>query len=293
MKRPFEVDSVEYPFEDHWLPYRDGYIHYIDEGQGPTVLLLHGNPTWSYLYRNVMKELRSDCRLLALDYPGFGMSKAPSHYGFTPQEQADAVVDFIGRLNLKQVVLVVQDWGGPIGLHYAVRHRENLRGIVVMNTWAWPATVLPMKLFSLIMGGWPLGYWLQTQRNFFATILVQHGIYHAEQVTESVRKAYTAPFPTPESRTPTWIFPGQIRKARSWLAEIEAKLPMLSDVPTHILWGTKDSGAFPLEEMEKWQRYLTMNETEPLDDASHYVQEDRPDRVVASIRRVLERTSQT
>src|SRR5260370_41831606 len=107
-----------------------------------------------------MKELLSDCRLLALDYPGFGMSKAPSHYGFTPQEQADAVVDFIGRLNLKQVVLVVQDWGGPIGFHYAVRHRENLRGIVVMNTWAWPATVLPMKLFSLAMGGWPLGYWL-------------------------------------------------------------------------------------------------------------------------------------
>jgi haloalkane dehalogenase len=140
-----------------------------------------------------------------------------------------------------------------------------------MNTCAWPATVLPMKMFSLAMGEWPLGYWLQAQRNFFAKILVPYGIYHAEQVTESVRKAYTAPFPTPESRIPTWIFPGQIRKARSWLAEIEAKLPVLSDVPTHILWGTKDSGGFPLEEMEKWQRYLKMNETEPLDDASHYV----------------------
>jgi haloalkane dehalogenase len=152
VKRPFEVDSVEYPFEDYWLPYREGYIHYIDEGQGPTVLLLHGNPTWSYLYRNVIKELRSDCRLLALDYPGFGMSKAPSQYGFTPQEQSDAVENLIQRLNLKHIVLVGQDWGGPIGLRYAVRHRENLRGIVVMNTWAWPATVLPMKLFSLAMG---------------------------------------------------------------------------------------------------------------------------------------------
>ncbi|MGP7816559.1 alpha/beta fold hydrolase [Niallia sp. 01092] len=292
MKRPFEVDLSEYPFKDHWLPYRDGYIHYIDEGQGPTVLLLHGNPTWSYLYRNVIKELHSDYRLIALDYPGFGMSKAPSHYGFTPQEQSDVVADLIHRLELKDFVLVVQDWGGPIGVNYAVRHRENLRGIVIMNTWAWPATLLPMKLFSLAMGGWPLGYWLQTQRNFFAKNIVPHGIYHSEKVTKSLRKAYIDPFPTPKSRIPTWIFPRQILKARSWLAEIESKLLVLSDLPAQILWGTKDSAGFPYEEMEKWQSYLKLNETEPLSDASHYVQEDRPDRVAAAIRRIFERTSQ-
>jgi haloalkane dehalogenase len=290
MKRPFEVDSSKYPFKDHWLPYRDGYVHYIDEGQGPTVLLLHGNPTWSYLYRNVIKELRGDCRLIALDYPGFGMSKAPSYYGFTPQEHSDVVADLIRRLDLKNFVLVVQDWGGPIGLNYAVRHREDLRGIVLMNTWAWPATILPMKIFSLAMGGWPLGYWLQTQRNFFAKVLVPRGIHRSEKVTESLRKAYTDPFPSPESRIPTWVFPRQIRKARSWFAEIESKLPNLSDLPAQILWGTKDSAGFPPEQMAKWQRYLPMNETEILDDASHYVQEDRPDRVAASIRRVLIRT---
>ncbi|HEY4387950.1 MAG TPA: alpha/beta fold hydrolase, partial [Ktedonobacteraceae bacterium] len=245
MNRPFEVDSAEYPFEDHWLPYRDGYIHYIDEGQGPTVLLLHGNPTWSYLYRKVIKELRNDCRLIALDYPGFGMSKAPSHYGFLPQEQSDAVIDFIRRLDLKDFVLVVQDWGGPIGLNYAVRHRGNLRGIVLMNTWAWPATILPMKIFSLAMGGWPLGYWLQTQRNFFASVIVPSGIHHTEKVTETLKKAYTDPFPTPKSRIPTWVFPGQIRKARTWLADIEVKLPVLADLPAQILWGTKDSAGFP------------------------------------------------
>lgn len=195
-------------------------------------------------------------------------------------------------MDLKNFVLVVQDWGGPIGLNYAVRHRENLRGIVVMNTWAWPATLLPMKIFSIAMGGWPLGYWLQTQRNFFAKIIVPHGIYHSDKVTENLRKAYTDPFPSPISRIPTWIFPRQIRKARSWLTDIESKLQVLSDLPAQILWGTKDSAGFPIEEMEKWQRYLKMNETEPLSDASHYVQEDRPDRVAASIRRVLERTSQ-
>lgn len=291
IKRPFEVDKSEYPFKDNWMPYRDGYIHYVDEGHGPTVLLLHGNPTWSYLYRHVVKELRGDYRLIALDYPGFGMSKAPSGYGYTPQEHSEAVADFIRRLNLKDFVLVVQDWGGPIGMNYAVRNRENLRGIVVMNTWAWPAKLLAMKLFSMAMGGWSFGYWLQTRLNFFARKIVPHGIFHSEKVTETLRKAYTDPFPTPKSRIPTWVFPRQIRKASSWFEEIESKLPVLSDLPAQILWGMKDSAGFPAEEMAKWQSVLKLNETEILSDASHYVQEDRPDRVASSIRRVIERTS--
>ncbi|WP_127529914.1 alpha/beta fold hydrolase [Paenibacillus kobensis] len=290
MNRPFEIDPEEYPFTDRWLPYRDGNIHYVDEGQGPAILLLHGNPTWSYLYRNVIKELRKDYRLIAPDYPGFGMSKAPADYRFTPQEHSKAVQDLIRHLDLKDFILVVQDWGGPVGLNYAVQHRENLCGIVVMNTWAWPAEIMPMKLFSLAMGGKPFGYWLQTRRNFFAKTIVPNGIHHAEKVTDRLRKAYTDPFPTPESRIPTWVFPRSIRKERTWLAGIESKLPNLSDLPAHILWGTKDSAGFPLEQMAKWQKVLPMNETEMLEDASHYVQEDRPDRVASAIRRVSSRT---
>ncbi|WJH37609.1 hypothetical protein N6H14_07505 [Paenibacillus sp. CC-CFT747] len=139
-------------------------------------------------------------------------------------------------------------------------------------------------------GGWPLGYWLQTRLNFFAKAIVPHGIYHAEKVTDSLRKAYTAPFPTPVSRIPTWVFPRQIRHSRAWLADIESNMPHLSDLPAQILWGTKDSAGFPLEQMAKWQKYLPMNETEILEDASHYVQEDRPDRVTASIRKIWNRT---
>jgi haloalkane dehalogenase len=288
--RPFEVDTSEYPFADHWLPYREGCIHYVDEGSGPTILLLHGNPTWSYVYRDVIKELRGECRLVVLDYPGFGMSKAPDNYAFTPQEQSDAVAFLIDHLKLKDFVMVVQDWGGPIGMNYAVRNRANLRGLVVMNTWAWPASILQV-LFSLVMGGWPIGYWLQTRRNYFAKSMLPDGIYHSEKVTETLRKAYTDPFPTPKSRIPTWVFPRHIRKSRRWLAGIESQLPNLSDLPAQILWGTQDDPGFPLSEMARWQGYLKMNETETLDDASHSVQEDRPDRVVAAIQNVLKRTS--
>jgi haloalkane dehalogenase len=286
VKRPFEVDSEEYPFKDNWLLYQDGYIHYIDEGYGKTILLLHGNPTWSYLYRNVVKELRDDYRLIALDYPGFGMSKAPSTYGYTPQEHAKALTQFIQQLNLKDFVIVVQDWGGPIGMHYAVHHPENISGIVLMNTWAWPATLPAMRLFSIAMGGWPIGYWLQTKQNFFAKTIVPRGIHQAKKVTNRLKKAYTDPFQTPESRIPTWVFPRSIRKEHRWLGKTESKLTNLSSIPTQILWGMKDSAGFPLSEMKKWQTYLPKNETEILDDASHYVQEDRPDRIAAAIRRI-------
>jgi haloalkane dehalogenase len=290
-ERPFEVSKDEYPFTDRWLAFRDGHIHFVDEGDGPTVLLLHGNPTWSYLYRNVIKELRGECRLVALDYPGFGMSKAPTGYGYTPQEHSEMLVEFIAKLELTNFVIVVQDWGGPIGMSYVVKHQDNVRGIVLMNSWAWRSTLRKVRLFSLAMGGWPIGYWLQTKKNFFAKTILPAGIFHDEKVTDTLRKAYTDPFPTPRSRVPTWVFPRQIRKAGPWLAEIEAALPRLAGLPTQILWGARDSAGFPRELADRWRGHLRASETEVLDDAAHFVQEDRPDRVVASIRRVLERTA--
>ena len=176
-------------------------------------------------------------------------------------------------------------------MSYAVKHQDNIRGLVLMNTWAWPAKLLKVKMFSLVMGAWPIGYWLQTKKNFFAKTILPAGIFHKEKVTDILRKAYTDPFQTPESRVPTWIFPRQILKAGSWLAKIEAELPTLSGLPTQILWGAQDQAGFPLELMDRWRGYLKANDTEVLGDASHFVQEDRPDRVIASIRRVLERTT--
>jgi haloalkane dehalogenase len=262
-RRSFAVSTAEYPFQDNWFALADGCVHYIDEEQGTPVLLLHGNPTWSFLYRQIVKELRSECRLIAPDYPGFGYSRAPTGYGFTPQEHAVAVAALIAGLALKDLVLVVQDWGGPIGLSCAAEHPGNIRGVVVMNSWAWEAS-LPQKLFSLVMGGWPLGYWLQTRLNFFARSIIPHGIYHKERLTDALRNAYTGPFPTPASRLPTWVFPRHIRKSRDWLRRLEAQLASLSGLPVQILWGGRDEPGFRPIEMRRWQRHLPLHETEVL-----------------------------
>jgi haloalkane dehalogenase len=291
-KRHFTVAQAEYPFADHWLAFDDSYLHYVDEGFGPTVLLLHGNPTWSYLYRNIIRSLQGECRLIAPDYFGFGYSIAPNGFSFSPAQQAEAIARLIHQLDLKDIVLVVQDWGGPIGMHYAVGHRTNVRGLVIMNSWAWEASV-PQKLFSLVMGGWPLGYWLQTRRNFFVRKIVPHGIYHQEKVTDALRDAYVRPFPTPVSRRPTWIFPRHIRKSRDWLRSIEGRMPVLADLPAQIVWGARDEPGFRPAERNRWESHLPLHETEVLEDASHFVQEDRPDRVAEAIRRVIDRTKIT
>ena len=200
------------------------------------------------------------------------------------------VVDLVlGPPDERLALQSIQDCGGPIGLSYAVRNRGSLRGLVVMNSWAWEASI-PQKLFSLVMGGWPLGYWLQTRHNFFARSIVPHGIHHKEKLVPSLRKAYTGPFPTAQSRIPTWVFPRHIRKAGCWLRELETQLDRLADLPTQILCGSRDEPGFRKVELARWQRHLLSHETEVLDDASHFIQEDRPERVVATIVRLLART---
>jgi haloalkane dehalogenase len=291
-QRPFEVDAREYPFDDHWFPLDDGVIHYVDEGSGPTVLLLHGNPTWSYLYRRVIRKLGGECRLIAPDYPGFGMSKPPSGYGYRPAEHAECVQRLIEHLTLEDLTLVVQDWGGPIGLRYAVEHPGNMRALVLMNTWVFQPSGMA-TIFSLAMGGWPVGKWLQTRRNFFARRIVPSSIYHKEKVTDSLKAAYTAPFPTPQSRQGTWVFPREIRKSARWLADIESKLEILEDLPVEMLWAMKDPAFGHQKIIDQWRGYLKNTTLETLDDASHYLQEDRPDRVVAAIRRALERSAES
>ena len=113
-------------------------LHHVDEGDGPVVLLVHGNPSSSRLHRKVVARLRSTHRCVAPDLPGFGRSRAPDGFRFTPAEHADALERFVLDLDLRGITLMSQDWGGPIGFAVAGRHPDRFDGFVVGNTWAWP-----------------------------------------------------------------------------------------------------------------------------------------------------------
>jgi haloalkane dehalogenase len=284
--RKFDVDSNEYPFTSHWLERNGVHMHYIDEGQGMPVLLLHGNPTWSYLYRNIIKGLRTEARLIAPDYPGFGFSDHPSGYGYTPAEHAEWVNALIDRLGLTKIVLVLQDWGGPIGFSIATKRPQNFSGFVILPTWCWPPP-MDAKIFSLIMGGAFPGKYLAIRKNFFVTKIIPGLIFHKERITPTLLKAYTDPFPTEASRIGIWIFPGEIRRSSAWLAESESKLHLLKDKPVVMVWAKKDPAFAKRKYINRWLSHFPHAELEQLEDASHYVQEDRPDRIVAAIKKML------
>ena len=272
MERPGWVDSELYPFEDHWL---DG-LHYVDEGDGPPLLMLHGNPTWSFTWREVIRGLRDRYRCIAPDLPGFGLSSAPAGYGFTPQEHAAAIERLVQQLDLRDATLMVQDWGGPIGFAVAGRQPDRFRAYVIGNTWAWSMKDnRAARVFSAFLGG-PVGRHLILKRNFFVERIIPRA---SNEVPDRVMDMYRGPFPTPESRIPVAVFPKQIIAATPWLEEVERNIPQR---PALIVWPTKDQ-AFRERERRRWEALLPDHRTVPLEGAKHYIGEDAPREIVDAV----------
>src|SRR3954471_21021690 len=279
--RPTWVPDDLYPFQDHYVDVAGCRVHYLDEGKGPPLLLLHGNPTWSFLYRDIVRGLRDRYRCIAVDHPGFGLSAAAPGYGFTPAEHADVLEQLVLRLDLSGVVMMVQDWGGPIGFAVATRHPERFAAFVIGNTWAWPKADLPTQLFSRFLGG-PVGRRLILNRNLFVERILPGGVRRVK-LTDAVMNAYRGPFATPRSRRPTAVFPREILASRPFLADVERRLSRLRDRPALLVWPTADA-AFRDRERRRWEDVFPEHHTVLLEGAGHYIQEDAPEEMVAAIR---------
>ena len=269
-----------YPFEDRYADVGGCRVHYVDEGSGPPLLLLHGNPTWSFLYRQIVAGLRDRYRCIAVDYPGFGLSQPRPGYGFTASEHADVVEELVRRLDLRSVTLMVQDWGGPIGFAVATRMPERFEAFVIANTWAWPKSDPPTQAFSRFLGG-PVGRRLILNRNLFVEGILLRSV--RPEPPDAVKVAYRGPFPTRGSRVPTAVFPREILAARPFLAEVERGLPRLRDRRALLVWPTKDP-AFRGPERRRWEELFPDHRTVLLEGAGHYVQEERSQEIVAAIR---------
>jgi haloalkane dehalogenase len=279
--RPAWVPDDLYPFESRFAEVEGAVVHYVDEGDGPVLLMLHGNPTWSFLYRDVIKGLRDVYRCIAVDHPGFGLSSAARGYGFTPADHASVLEQLVVQLGLSGVTLMVQDWGGPIGFAVATRHPDRFAAFVVGNTWAWPKTDPGTQLFSRLLGG-PVGRRLIANRNLFVERILPGGV-RRRSLPERVMDAYRGPFPTPASRRPAAVLPREILASGDFLLEVERGLPRLRDRPALIVWPTRDV-AFRERERRRWERCFPDHRTVLLEGAGHYMQEDAPDEIVAAIR---------
>lgn len=279
--RPSWVPEELYPFESHYADVAGARVHYVDEGAGAPLLLLHGNPTWSFLYRDIVKGLRDRHRCIAVDHPGFGLSSAPPGYCFTPAEHADVLEQLVLQLDLRDITLMVQDWGGPIGFAVATRHPERFAAFVIGNTWAWPKSDPGTQLFSRALGG-PIGRRLILGRNLFVERILPGGVRRV-RLSETVMNAYRGPFPTAASRRPVAVLPREILGSRPFLAQVERDLPQLRDRPALLVWPTRDV-AFRDPERRRWEELFPDHRTVLLEGAGHYIQEDAPDEIVTAIR---------
>jgi haloalkane dehalogenase len=280
-RRPAWLPESLFPFESHFLDVAGCRVHYIDEGIGPPLLLLHGNPTYSFLYREIVQRLSSRFRCIALDYPGFGLSTAPAGYDFRPATHSQVLEEFVRTLGLFGLTVMVQDWGGPIGLGLAGRRPELFRALVIGNTWAWPVErATSIERFSKFMGG-PIGGFLIHRLNVFVNVFIPGGMKRKKPSRE-VMEAYRGPFTRPESRKPVHVFPREILASREYLAEVERNLARLHDFPVLIVWGDRDV-AFRKPELQRFEQRFPRHRTIMLRGAGHYIQEEAPEEIAAAI----------
>ena len=267
--------TVHSPFAAHVQRWRSAQVHYVDEGRGPNVVLLHGNPAWSYLYRHVIRALRPAWRCVAPDYPGFGLSQAPPGYGYTPQEHARCVLDLLLSRVSGRWLIVGHDWGGPIGLRVALQRPQRVAGLVLSNTWCWPPTP-DLRLFSALAGGrWP-GHALQVRCNAFARWLMPLGMASRGALTPEVRRAYRAPLGDGGRGHAAWVLARSIRTQSAWLAGIAERLGQLRDKPVTLVWGRGDPALGHARVLRRWRELVPWARVVTLAHASHYVPEDAP-----------------
>ncbi|MEV6253205.1 alpha/beta fold hydrolase [Nocardia sp. NPDC051911] len=280
--RPSWVDDELFPFESRFVELDGHVVHYVDEGSGPTLLMLHGNPTWSFVYRQVIVSLRDRFRCIALDYPGFGLSVAAPGYRYLPEEHAAVVGSFLDRLGLSQATLVAHDWGGPIGLHVAEQQPDKFERLVLANTWAWPMNGdLRAELASRLMGG-PAGRELIRRFNLFVNALIPAG--HKRRKPFPTEMAhYREALPTPERRQASAVLAGAIIGSRTFLTGVADRLRILEQLPTLILWADADI-AFGDKERERWEAMLPNHTTALLHGVGHFLQSDAPQELSEAIR---------
>src|SRR3954468_22323925 len=274
-------------FEPRWIEAADLRLHHVDEGprDGTTFLMLHGNPTWSYMYRRPIAELAAaGNRCVAPDHMGFGRSDKPAHLGsYTLQSHIDNLVALIDQLDLRDVVLIAHDWGGPIGLGALLERRDRLRAALLMNTWAWELpSFLPPFLREFRTEG--LGEILALGGNLFVESIP--GGMARREVDPVMMDAYRAPFPDYWSRAGTLAFQREIPlterdRSASLMAAIHERLPSL-DVPALLVWGMR-APVFQPVFLEQWRELLPHAQSVELAGASHYLVEDDPDAVTAAI----------
>lgn len=289
---PEWFDRDLYPFAPHSIAHPAGQMHYVDEpGEGSPIVFVHGNPDWSFSYRHLIAGLRGAHRCIAPDHLGFGLSDKPRDWDYLPASHAENFARLMDALALEDITLVMNDWGGPIALPFALENPERIRALVPMNTWCWAANGdWYYEFFSGFMGG-PLGRYLIRHHNLF-TRMIGLTLKSKDAKSTAVRRHVTGITPEGADRKGSWVFPKQIIQAGPWLDTQWAKINRLAETPALVLWGMDDF-IFIRKEYERWNAALPRSKLMKLNGAGHYPHEDQPEAVIAAIQATLSEKTNT
>jgi len=279
-----------FPFKRHYLDRNGQQYHYLNEGTGDPIVMVHGNPSWSFYYRNLVSALSTHYQCIVPDHIGCGLSDKPDDkdYDYTLTSRIDDLEALLEHLAINDnITLVVHDWGGMIGMGYAARHPERIKRLVILNTAAFH---LPLsKAFPLplwICRNTVVGTFLVRGFNAFSSIASIVGV-RRKAMSPEVRRAYVSPFNSWRNRISTLRFvqdiplkPGD--RNYQLVSDISDSLSKFSAVPTLICWGLKDF-VFDKHFLAQWQQRMPHAQVNVFDDCGHYILEDASDEVIGLI----------
>lgn len=296
---PSHTDTLDptlrqaYPWDGRFLDVGEGIrMHYLDVGEGEPLLMLHGNPTWSFYYRNLVRELSGEYRCIVPDHVGCGLSDRPSDadYSYRLAERIDNIGQLIEANDLRDITLIVHDWGGAIGMGTAQRYPDRVKRLILFNTAAFQGPV-PQSIQMCMWPAW--GDFVVRGLNGFVRAGFVRGFADRGHVTDEIKRGYLAPYDSWGNRIAVHRFVQDIPMNQShptWdtIQAIDAGLDSLASLPQLLMWGDDDF-CFTTEFRKKFEARWPDAEVHAWADAGHFVLEEKLDEIVPLIRDFLGR----
>jgi len=275
------LDTTEYPFDHHYFAINGHQMHYIDEGQGETLLFVHGTPSWSFDFRHIIKALSKQYRCIALDHLGFGLSDKPEKYDYSTVNHSRNLTKLIKFLGIEDFTLVVHDFGGVIGLNMAIEQSKKVKRLVIFNSWLWNSEKeADFIKFRKILKS-PLIPFLYRYFNFSAKFVLPQS-FGTRKLERRLLKQYTKPFSKPSERNGTIAFAKSLLCDQAWFESLWEKRFAISQKPTFFVWGMQDPVIKP-SYLEKFLTGFPNSSAKRLDNCGHFPQEEAPQEVIDTL----------
>jgi pimeloyl-ACP methyl ester carboxylesterase len=279
------IDKAEFPFTNKYVTIDGQQMHYVDEGKSETILFVHGIPDWSFGWRHLIKALPANYRCVAPDHIGFGLSSKTIDIPLTIEAHGERLLNFVKQLQLKNIHIVLHDFGGPIGLTYALQDIKNIKSISVFNTWMWPLKGTPhFDAGAKVVNNF-LGKFLYLTCNFSVRFMLKSSYADKKNLPPHVFKHYLKAQESKEARMATYKLAQSLTGEHTHMDWIWSQRNLLKEKPLLIMWGMKDKFVPAEILLPKWKENFPNAKVAELNNAGHFAQEEAPAEMQALLTR--------